>query len=143
MQEAIEPGPVEKGEINALIPNVIGQSIEVVLFAAIWGADMIWNRAVFEVVEDIWPAIHPAGLERISFLGEIVERNVFEGDIVQIEITSKIELNFDEFGKPAAENAAAGQALGQPAQRTQRFEGGVGGIVNEITPVAMFDRPGA
>src|SRR5580765_8477491 len=99
MHEAVKPRPVEKGEINALIPDVIGKSIEVVLFVAIWGADMIWNRAVYKVVEDIWPAIHPAGLERISFLGEIIERNVFEGDIVQIEITAKIELNLDEFGK--------------------------------------------
>src|SRR5882757_407465 len=125
MHEAIKPGPVEKGEINALISNVIGESVEIVLFAAVWGADMIWNRAVSKVVEDIWPAIHPAGLERISFLGEIIERNVFEGDIVQIEIAAKIELNFDEFRKPATENAAAGQALKKPAQRTQRFEGEV------------------
>jgi len=54
--------------------------------------------------------IQAARLQRTFFLAEVVKRNVFERDVVEIEIAAKVELRFNEPREPAAENAAAGKA---------------------------------
>src|SRR5207244_7791199 len=77
------------------------------------------------------------------FLREIVKGNVFKRNVVQIKVASEIELPLNEFGKPSAENTAAGQSFGEPPQWAQRFEWGVLRIKNKIAPITMLFGPAA
>src|SRR5690242_10996867 len=102
---------------------------------------MIGDRALFQIIENVGSSIHAPGLQRAAFFSKVVKRNVFEGNIVEIEITAKVQVNFDEFRKPATENSSAGQLLRQPLQRTQRSKGRMLRVINKIAPVPMLDRP--
>jgi hypothetical protein len=51
---------------------------------------------VFESVEDVFPAIHAARLERTFLFGEVEEVDVGEGDVVEVEVAAEPELLFRE-----------------------------------------------
>src|SRR5207302_7408133 len=93
--------------------------------------------------QNIPTPIHPARLKRALLLSKIVKRNVFERNVVQIEVTAEIQLPLNELGKPSAENTAAGQSFGEPPQWAQQFEWGVLRIKNKIAPITMLFGPAA
>src|SRR5258706_16246310 len=141
VQQAIQPRPVQKGEVNTLGLNVLderGQVGRLVLFGS---ADVIGNAPLLQVIKDIGAAVHSARAKRAFFLGEIVEGNVREWDVVEVKIAAKIQTDFDEFREPAPENAAAGDLRGQPAKDAQRLKGRILRIIDEVTPIAMIHRP--
>src|SRR5437016_1714812 len=141
VEQTIQPRPVQKGKINALGLNVARERSQICLLTPLRRAHVIANVAFLEVIENVRPSIHAAGLERTFLLGKIVERNVSERNIVKVEITAKVQLSLDELREPTPENAAAGHARREPAQRSQRFEGRVFWIINEVAPVPMIRRP--
>src|SRR4030088_2072605 len=102
---------------------------------------MISDASLLKVIKNVGPAVHPARLERAFLLSEVVKRNGFERNIIQIEITPEIKMDFDEPRKPAPENPAAGYLLRQPAQRAQGFERGIFRVIDKIAPVSMLHRP--
>src|SRR5207245_9517257 len=104
-------------------------------------ADMIVDAPFLQIIKNVRTAVHAARLERTLLFREVVERNVFEGNVVKIEVAAEIELPLDEFREPAAEEAPAAEFFRQPAERTQRFERGVLRVIHKVTPVAIFCRP--
>src|SRR5258708_6395517 len=102
---------------------------------------MISDLALFEVIKNVGSSIHAARLQWAFLLTEVIKRNVLEGDIVEIEIAAKIELDFDETREPAPENPAPGQCPRQPAQKAQTAEWRIRWVIDKIAPVAMLSRP--
>src|SRR5258706_4229100 len=119
VQQAIQSRPIKKGEIYTLGLDVLNERGKVGALVLLGSADVIGNVALFEVIKDIRATIHTARAQRTFLLREIEERNVLEGDVIEIKIAAEIQLHFDEFGEPAAENAAAGDPGGQPAKNAQ------------------------
>src|SRR6185295_7980977 len=81
------------------------------------------------------------GLQGAFFLGEIEERDVLEGNVVEIEIAAKVQLELYKLRKPSAKNTPTGNSPGEPAQGAQQLERGMRRIMDEIAPVAMLGRP--
>jgi hypothetical protein len=61
---------------------------------------VVRDTALVEVIEDIRTDIEAAGLERVFLLGEIEERNVFERDVIEIEVAAKSQMNREQFREP-------------------------------------------
>src|SRR5690349_17560333 len=141
VQQPVQFRQIDEGEIDPLGPNIGGHGPQIFRFALRGTAHVVRNRAQFQKVENVRPAIHATRLERAFLFREIEQRDVFERDVIEIEVSAKLELHPDKPAQPAPENAAARDRLWQPAERTQRLKRRLAGIVNEVTPVAMFVRP--
>src|ERR1051325_9389422 len=114
MQQAVEPWPIQKCKVDSLALNILKQSLEIVLLAVVRRTDVIRNRALLQIIEYVWPPIHAARLQGAALFGKVIKRDVFEGNVVEIKVPAKVQLNFDEFRKPAPKNSPACQKLGQP-----------------------------
>ena len=99
------------------------------------------NAALFQKIENVRAAIHAARLQRAFLFREIEQRNVFERNVVEIEVAAKPQLDFHELRQPAPENAPAGDRLRQPLQEPQLLERRMLRVVDEVAPVAMLVRP--
>src|SRR5213075_2538889 len=69
--------------------------------------------------------------------------NVFERNVVEIEVTAELEVPSHESAQPAPENPLAGDRSWQPAQRTQPFERGMARVVNKVAPITVLLGPAA
>src|SRR5437899_2277811 len=140
VEQAIQAGPVEKCEVDCLVPNFLRQRLEIGLFVLEGIAHVIRDVLLFQIIEDIGTAVHATGFERIFLLRKIEQGDVLEWDVVEVKITAELQLSFDKTRKQAPEEAAAGASRRQPAQMPQEAKGGVRRIINEITPVPVLAR---
>src|SRR5438270_6487237 len=100
MQQAVQTRPIKKGKIDRFGANIPDQSGKICVLGPFGGTDVIRNFRSFEVVKNVKAVVHAAWAERTLFLGEIVKRNVFEGDVVQIKVATKLHAVFDQFREP-------------------------------------------
>ena len=77
---------------------------------------MIRDLANFQKVENVRPAVHAAGFERAFLFCEIEERDMLEGDVVEVEVTAKFQVDFHELAQPTAENAPTRDRRRQPTK---------------------------
>ena len=64
--------------------------------------DKVGDFGGFEAVGDVGSTVHALGFEGAFLFREVEEVDVFEGNVIQIEVAAEFELDFDEFGKVAA-----------------------------------------
>src|SRR5690349_19250293 len=102
---------------------------------------MVSNSALLQKIEQIRSLVQTAGMERALLFAEIEKGQVLEREIIEVKVTAETETRFYETGEPASEQAPASDGGGQPAQRPQELERRVRGVVNEIAPIAVFNRP--
>ncbi len=143
VKQAVELGPVEKREIGPLGLEVGDERVEVPFFPARGLAHVVGDAALLQEVEDVGTAVHAAGLERVLFLGEIEERDVLEGHVVEVEVALEAKQALDRLGEDVPHPPATGDEARYPAQRRQAAEWRVLRIIDKIAPVAVRGRPGA
>ena len=110
-------------EVDAFAFDICEQKPQVFFFRLRGIVNEIGDFLFLQQVEDVRAAVHALGFERAFFLGEIEEMDVFEGDVVEIEVAAEFQLDLHEFREPAAEDPAAGDGGGQPAEPAKRAEG--------------------
>src|ERR1051326_1192548 len=141
MKHAVQIRPVEKSKIDRFVIDVGEERVEVQTLGARRIAHVVGNPASLQMIEDVRADIQSTGLERVFFLGEIEQRDVFEGNVVEIEVAAKFKMNLEQLRKPVPEKSPARQRAGKPPQVTQAAKRRMRWIVNEIAPVAMRRRP--
>src|SRR5262245_6036533 len=106
--------------------------MEILPFRPSGVADVIVEVKVFEEIEDIGAAIHPARREGTPLFRKVKQRDVLERNVVEVKVTSKLETFPHELGKVSSKPPSAGDDFGQPSQRSQMAEGRLVRIVNEV-----------
>src|SRR6185295_5317767 len=99
------------------------------------------DAALFEKIEDILTAIHAFRAQRAFLFREVVEPDMFEWDVIEVEIPLKPQSSFGAFREPAPEDSPRGYLARKPSQRPQAGKGRALRIMNEIAPIPMLNRP--
>ena len=117
MQKPVQCGPINESEINSLGANIVRDALQILPLALRRVAHVVRELANFQKIENVRPAVHAARFERAFLFREIEERNMLEGDVVEVKVTAKFQVDFHEFAQPTPENAPTRDRRRQPTKR--------------------------
>ena len=116
MQESIETRPVLKSKADTLGGDVGVQVVAIGFFTHIGIGDEVRHLLRFELIKDVFAAIHALGFKRTFFLREIVEMDALKRNVVEVKVTPKTKAAFHDLREVTADDAATGEGLWQPTQ---------------------------
>src|ERR1035438_6672867 len=102
---------------------------------------MVGDALLLQIIKDVWAGVHALGLQRVLFFREIKKGDVTEGDVVEVEIASKLQVLFQQLRKSVPEKTPTGQGCGQPLQVAQASKWGVRWVIDKVAPVAVLCGP--
>src|SRR5476651_2263881 len=98
MEHAVEIGPVKPRKIDRLALEIGEEGVEILPLGARGIAHMVGDTAVLEMIDNIRADVQAAGLQRVFFLRKIEQRDVFEGDVVEIEVAAEFQVDLEQLG---------------------------------------------
>ena len=88
VQDSVERRQVYEGETDVSLLDGVTRGGEVGFFVGAPVGTVEWHVVLAQVVEDGWAAaVDSAGLEYVAFFGVVELREVFEGHVVDLEVT--------------------------------------------------------